>query len=161
MVNSIKDAFERARKNTLVEQDRKVGDEANLVEQVRPVTVAAPVEVESFASLLTPSKRQVQREEAIKRVKVTYGHAISQPTRNARGKSAHAPTAFGAKAVPAPRLARPAPVPTAVPPALPPAFTIKVGRDAACALGTHDEQAAQLISKVEAAGRSMQVPLPR
>ena len=157
MVNSIKDAFERARKNTLVEQGRKVGEEANLVGQIRPATVATPAETESFARMLPPSKRQVQREEAMKRVKVTYGHTISQPTRNPGGKSAHSPAAFGAKAVPAPRLARPAPVPTAVPPALPPAFTINVGKDAACALGTHDDQAAQLISKVDAAGRSTQV----
>ena len=157
MVNSIKDAYERARKRTLEEQRRKVGEEASRAAHIRPATVAAPAEAESFASLLTPSKKQVQREEAMKRVKVTYGHTISQPTRNVRSKSVHSPAAFDAKAVPAPRLARPALVQTAVPPTPQPAFAINIGKDAACALGQHDEQAAQLISKVEAAGRSTQV----
>ena len=157
MVNSIKDAFERARKKTLEEQGRKVGEEANLAGQVRPAMVAAPAEAESFAGLLTPSKKQVQREEAMKRVKVTYSHTISQPTRNAGSKSVQGPAAVGAKTAPAPRPARPAPAAPAMPPAPTPAFMISVGKDAACALGQHDDQAAQLISKVEAAGRSMQV----
>lgn len=159
MVNSLKDAFERARRKLLEEPEGKAKEEPIVAEQRRRTTVVAPAEAESFASLLTPSQKRYKREESLNRVKVTYGSALPQTHRSGGSRPTPVSVVAGKRAVPQSTLrpANPVKSPPIAPPAPPPAFTISVSKDAACAISRRDKHAAQLRSKVETAGRSVQV----
>lgn len=159
MVNSLKDAFERARRKLLEEPEGKAKEEPIVAEQRRRTTVVAPAEAESFASLLTPSQKRYKREESLNRVKVTYGSALPQTHRSGGSRPTPVSVVSGKRAVPQSTLrpANPVKSPPIASPAPPPAFTISVSKDAACAISRRDKHAAQLRSKVETAGRSVQV----
>ena len=100
MVNSLKDAFERARRKLLEEPERKAKEEPIVAEQRRRTTVVAPAEAESFASLLTPSQKRHKREESLNRVKVTYGRALPQTHRSGGSRPTPVSVVAGKRAVP-------------------------------------------------------------
>ena len=82
MVNSLKDALERARRKSLEEPQRKAKEEPIVAEQIHRTTVVAPAEAETFASLLTPRQRRHKREEPLNRVNVANGRALPQMHRS-------------------------------------------------------------------------------
>jgi hypothetical protein len=64
MVKSLKDAFERARRELLENSDAKVKRDSSAATQATQPRPYPTTETESFASLLTPSQKRAQREEA-------------------------------------------------------------------------------------------------
>lgn len=159
MVNSLKDAYERALRS--VKQDAKSKRQKAppvAVQSTKPSS-GVPIEPESFEALLTPSQKRLQRDEARKNVKVTYGRVLQQPDRHQRAKQTKSAASGTTPKVAAtsgwhkPPSASAAPV---APPAKPPSVTIASSRDAACRVGARDSNPAPLLSKVEAAGRAAQ-----
>ena len=159
MVKSFKDAFERARKQLLDESNVNAGKEQSAPRQILKPTPASAVATESFSELLKPSRKQLQREEALKRVTVTYGHAIPPTNRRLEKQNAAALPMVAAKTIPPPVTRRAQAVrtqPTARP-VLPPAVTVSISKNAACAISLRDSKAAPLLSKIETAGRATQI----
>lgn len=159
MVNSIKDAFERARRQLPDESTGNAGKEQPASKQILKRTPASPVAPESFAELLMPSRKQLQREEALKRVTVTYGSSLPPASRHLEKKKAAALAAVAAKPSPPParRSLQAVKMPPAAPQVPPPAVTVSVSKDAACVISLRDSNAAPLLSKIEIAGRATQI----
>ena len=159
MVNSLKDAYERARRKLLEDSDAKVKQGPSVAVQTIQQTAVPPTEPVSFAALLTPSQKRTQREEARKRVKVTYGSALP-PMNRREGKQKQA-TPNGATSrkgpMPAPRVHQAVKAPPAAPPVAPPAVTVAVSKHAACKVDLRDTKAAPLLSRFETAGRATQI----
>jgi hypothetical protein len=122
MVNSLKDAFERARRQLLDGSGGKARAESTTVAQSSQPRAAPPAAPESFAELLTPSQKRHQREEERKRVTVTYGSSL--PLTNRRGEKQKSAAPGGPAARPgtasAPRVPSAVRTPPAAPPAAPP-----------------------------------------
>jgi hypothetical protein len=158
MVNSFKDAFERARRKLLDEPDGKVREVPPVTVQAIPPRAAPPADPESFADLLMPSQERAQRDEARERVKVTRGSSF--PPTNWRGGEQQGGTPIGVFArpdSPAATGVRPA---AKGPPAAPPlssAVAVAVSKHAACAVGLRDSKSAPLLSKFETVGRATQI----
>ena len=159
MVNSLKDAFERARRQLVDGSGGKAREEPPTVAQSIPPRAAPPAAPESFAELLTPSQKRHQREEARKRVTVTYGTSLPVTNRRGEKQKSAGPGGLvsrpGALAVPRAPLA--VNTPSAAPPAAPPPVAVSVSKHAACAISMRDSMAAPLLSKVETAGWATQI----
>ncbi len=159
MVNSLKDAFERARRKLLEDSDAKVKEAPSVAEQTTQPRLDSPSESESFVALLTPSQKREQREEARKRVKVTYGSTLPPPHWR-EGKHRQA-APIGARPMPDPGSAPRAPQATKMPPAAPlvspPAVTVAISNHAACSVGLRDSKPAPLLPTFETAGRATQI----
>ena len=163
MVNSLKDAFERARRELLENSDAKVKRESSAAPQAAQPRPDPTTETESFASLLTPSQKRVQSEEARMRVKVTYGKAIAAPPRREGKQWQAAPNAAspGLATVVAPRVPQVTKVPIAASPVSAPAVTVVVSTQASCNVRLRDTKAASLLPKFETAGRATQILVGR
>ena len=159
MVNSLKDAFERARRQLVDGSGGKATKEPPTVAQSIPPGAAPPAAPESFAELLTPSQKRHQREEARKRVTVTYGSSLPLTNRRGEKQKSAAPGGPAARpgAAPAPRVPPAVRTPPAAPPVAPPPVAVSVSKHAACAISMRDSKAAPLLSKVETAGRATQI----
>ncbi len=159
MVNSLKDAFERARKKLLDESGDEASKEPSTAVQARQPGAAPQVQPETFAELLTPTQKRDRRDEARKRVKVTYGNALPPTNRRGEKQRSATPAALVDRAGPQPKLRVPVALGTKplAPPALPPAVTISVSKHAICAINLRDSKDAPLLSKVETAGRATQI----
>ena len=159
MVNSLKDAFERARRQLLDESGGKARQESTTVAQSSQPRVAPPAAPESFAELLTPSQKRHQREEARKRVTVTYGSSLPLTNRREDKQNLAAPGGPVARpgTAPAPRVPSTVRTPPAAPPAVPPPVAVSVWKHAACAISMRDSKGAPLLSKVETFGRATQI----
>lgn len=159
MVNSLKDAFERARRELLENSEAKVTKESSAATQATQPKPAPTPETESFASLLTPSQKRVQREEARLRVKVTYGSALPSPPRREGKQRQAAPNAVSPRptSVVAPRVPPVAKVPTVASPVSASAVPIVVSAQATCSVGLRDVKAASLLPRFETVGRATQI----
>lgn len=158
MVNSLKDAFERARRKLLEESNGEIKAEPTASAQVRQPAATTAVEPETFASLLTPSQERIQTGEARSRVTATLGSSAPLTNRRADGKSGSGLSMAGTSAGPpsVPRALLPARAATPAPSASVPAVNVSASKDAACLLGRRDSTAVPLLSKLETAGRATQ-----
>lgn len=158
MVNSLKDAFERARRTQFEEPNVKTKAEPTSAAQARQPTATAAAEPETFASLLIPSKKRLQREEARNHVTVAHGSSVPPTNRRGKGKSGSAPSVASTRAGPpsVPRALPTARAATPAPPASLHAVNVSVSKDATCLLARRDSTAAPLLSKLETAGRATQ-----
>lgn len=159
MVNSLKDAFERARRELLENSDAKLKRNSSAATQAAQPRPDPTTETESFASLLTPSQKRVQREEARMRVKVTYGKAIPAPPRREGKQRQAAPNAAspGPATVAAPRVPQVEKVPMAVSPVSAPVVTVVALAQATCNVSLREAKAASLLPRFETAGRATQI----
>jgi len=158
MVNSVRDAFERARKKLL--EGAGNAAKADSPASVPDVSVAATTTTDSASSgqRLTQSQKTLQREQARQRVTVTYGR--TQPFVDRRGRekpkvSVALPVKKPVMTPPArvPQQTRPAP---ATPPPPSPPVRVVVSPGAVCALERHDSRTVRLLPHVEIAGRKTQ-----
>lgn len=163
MANSLKDAFERARKALLENSDAKVKRDSSAVTQAPQPRPAPTPETESLASLLPPSQKRAQREEARLRVKVTYGNALPSLPRREGKQRQTAPNAAspGPAMVAAPRVPQVAKVPMAVSPVSAPVVTVVASAQATCNVSLRDAKAASLLPRFETAGRATQILVGR
>lgn len=156
MVNSFKDAYERARRKVLDDSSGNGNSPPTKAVQHTAVSSAAP---ESFAELLTPRQARSQRVDAHQRVTVTYGRALPPVDQRVEKQKAAALAAVVAKASPpparrAPQAVRKQPAASQVPP---PAITVTVSKHAVCGISLRDSRSAPLLSKIETAGRATQI----
>jgi hypothetical protein len=159
MVNSFKDAFERAGRKVLEESLDKAGEEQPTSKQIPQPAVASPAATESFADLLSPRQNRLQHEDARQRVKATYGSFLPPTNRRLEKQKAAGLASVAAKPGPppvprAPRTVRTRP---AAPPVLPPAVNVSVSKHAVCAISLKDSKASPLLSNFETAGRATQI----
>lgn len=159
MVNSLKDAFERARRELLENSDAKVKRDSSAATQATQPRPDPTTETESFASLLTPSQKRTQREEARMRVKVTYGNALPSPPRREAKQKQAAPSALNPRptSVVAPRVPPVAKAPMAASPVSASAVPVVVSTEATCSVGQRDVKASSLLPRFETAGRATQI----
>lgn len=159
MANSLKDAFERARRKLLEDTQAEVSAAPSVAPKpTLPSQVPEP-EPESFPALLARGQKRVQREEDRQRVKVTYGTTLPLTNRHQRNRkqaepvgSSRRPTPASTPRAPQVKIAQPSATPVA-----PPAVTVSISAQAACRVGLRDGQAAHLLPRLEAAGCATQV----
>lgn len=160
MVNSLKDAYERALRG-LKQNPKSDGQEAPpvAVQSTKP-SAGVPLELESLEAPLTPRQKRMQREEARKNVKVPYGRTLPPAYRHQapkQTKSAPSPASPSAVAASGRHKAPRVVVVPAAPPPDPPSVKLEVSRRAACRITSRDSSAASLLARVETAGRASQV----
>lgn len=160
MVNSLKDAYERALRSVKQPAQPKGQETPPVGVQSRKPSSGVPIDSESFEALLTPSQKRLQRDEERKNVKVTHSSGMPQPDRYQKAKqtkSALSRTTSKVAATSRPHRPPSASAAPVAPPSKPLSVTISSSRDAVCRVGARDNNPAPLLSTVEATGRATQV----
>jgi hypothetical protein len=159
MVNSLKDAFERAQRKMPHDLAGKVRAEQPASKLTLQPAAASPAEPESFAELLSPKQKRLQREETRQQVKVAYGSSLP-PIHRRLDKEKEAALAGGAaksgppSATGATQAVR---TPPAVLPVRAPEVNITISKHAVCAISLRDSRTAPLLSNFETFGRATQI----
>lgn len=160
MVNSFKDAYERALRD--LKQNSKSEGQGALPVVVQPTNPrsSVPFESGSLEAPLTPREKRMQREETRTNVKVTYGRVLPPPHRHQTGKQTKSAPSRGSPNAAGASKQHKAPSVVVVPVAPltePPSVKLEVSGRAVCRVAARDGSTASLLPRVEAAGRASQV----
>lgn len=138
MVNSLKDAFERARRKLLEDADAKDTVAASVSVLLNQPKLTSPPQTDSFGALLKSGPNQVLRNGVQSEV------ALDVPNR---------------RSIPMPvvRFPKSESVPPIVPSASPPAATVAISNQAVCRVGLRDTEGAPLLPTFETAGLVTQI----
>jgi hypothetical protein len=138
MVNSLKDAFERARRKLLEGADAKDTVAPSVSVQLNQAKLTSPLQTDSFGALQKSGPNQVLRVGVQNEVALDVANRRSIP-------------------VPVVRFPQSERVAPNVPSASSPAATVAISSQAVCSVGLRDTESAQLLPTFETAGRVSQI----